>query len=802
MGEIHEKLILEDQFSASFSRFIEMGGDAASNMDSLGTSSQQFADMAAYAGQQLNSMKNALASQQSLYDAQFQRLQAQRNIVEQMAESYVRLAAEKGMDAQATIRAGEALEKAQNAETLLFQQSLQVEQTIARQNEAIMKFAGNINTAQNATWKAADTQQELTKSVEDMAVTIGHAADTQQKLTEAVKDTASASDRAADAQQRNTEKIENTANASFRAANAQRRHNREVASTDMSARQLLSTVSRIAAVLGGIKIGRGILELSDTMAQTQARLDMMINQIDSGAGNVNELQEMIYQSANRARGEYQATADAVSKLGLMAGDAFGSSEEVVVFMEQINKQFKIAGTEASGIQAAMLQLTQAMGSGVLRGEEYNSILEQAPNIIQTIADYMEVPKGQLKDMAAEGKITADIVKAAMFAAADETNAKFESIPMTYSDAWTMIRNAGINALGDVSNKLNSLLNSAAGQKAMNGIISGINILSTVASGAIDMLVSGANWVAENWDYVYPVLIGIGAAFVAAGAAGVISGLSTAAAWSPVTFIVLGIGAAVSFLVFALRQSGVEWQTMGEVAGGVLGTLYSYFYTVVAYWWNLMATFAEFFANVFNDPVAAIANLFAALLDNILSVVQTAASAIDALLGSDISGAVAGFRNDVSDWVTSKYGENQIKIKRMSATDVGTNIDAGRKMGRDFGQKLDDLNFNLGDFTKHFGNGMEVSGLGAGDLDIGKVGSVGNVKNIEGDIRLSDEDVKLYRDLAERRYMNQVELKTLAPNINVTIPAGASGNLSAGDVADHIRKMLIEEMSANTAVSHG
>lgn len=759
MGTIHEKLILEDQFSASFSRFIQMGSAAESNMDSLGASSQQFADMAAYASQQLNSMRNALSSQQALYDAQIQRLQAQRSTVEQMAENYSRLAAEKGKDAQATVRAGEALEKAQNAEMMIFRQALQVEQAITRKNKAILKFTDHMNGAERAVRQAAE------------------------------------------AQQRNTENIEDTAKASSKAANAQRRHNREVASTDMSARQLLSTVSRIAAVLGGIKIGSGILGLSDTMTQTQARLNMMINQIDAGAGNVKELQELIYQSANRARGEYQATADAVSKLGLMAGDAFGSSEEVVAFMEQINKQFKIAGTEASGVQAAMLQLTQAMGSGVLRGEEYNSILEQAPNIIQTIADYMEVPKGQLKDMAAEGKITADVIKAAMFSAADETNAKFESIPMTYSDAWTMIRNAGVNALGDVANKLNSLLNSATGQKAVNGIISGINILSTVASGAIDMLASGADWVAENWDYVYPVLIGIGAAFVAAGVAGVVSGLSTAAAWSPVTFIVLGIGAAVSFLVFTLRQSGVEWQTMGEVAGGVLGAIYSYFYTVVAYWWNLMATFAEFFANVFNDPVAAIANLFASLLDNILSVVQTAASAIDALLGSNISGAVAGFRNDVSDWVTSKYGENQIKIKRMSATDVGENIDIGRQMGRDFGQKLDDLNFNLDGFTKSFGNGIDISGLGAGDLNIGKVGSVGSVKNVEGEIRLSDEDIKLYRDLAERRYMNQVELKTMAPNISVTLQAGASGNLSPDDVADHIKKMLIEQMSANTAISH-
>lgn len=130
------------------------------------------------------------------------------------------------------------------------------------------------------------------------------------------------------------------------------------------------------------------LNLSDQLTSTTARLNLM----NDGLQTTAELQDMIYLSAERSRGAYQTTADAVSKLGLMAGDAFDSSAEIIAFTEQLNKQFTIAGTEAAGIDAAMLQLTQAMGSGVLRGEEYNSILEQAPNIIQSIADYLEIPK--------------------------------------------------------------------------------------------------------------------------------------------------------------------------------------------------------------------------------------------------------------------------------------------------------------------------------------------------------------------------------------------------------------------------
>lgn len=593
-----------------------------------------------------------------------------------------------------------------------------------------------------------------------------------------------------------------------RAKGAQDSLGDSVKRTDDISKRLLSTASRIAATFGGIKLAAGLIGLSDTMAQTQARLGMVINEVDGGLGTTLELQEMIYQSAQRTRGAYQGTADAVSKLGLMAGDAFNSSGEIVAFMEQVNKQFKIAGTEASGVQAAMLQLTQAMGSGVLRGEEYNSILEQAPNIIQSIADYMDVPKGKLKDMAAEGKITADIVKAAMFAAAEETDAKFASMPMTYSDAWTMMKNAWVNALDEVSDKLNSFLNSDTGTTVINSLIGGFEILSGVASGAIDLMTSGAAWVVENWDYVYPILIGIGAAFAAAGVAGMASGLAAAAAWGPVTWTIMAVGAAIGLTVFLLQQAGVSWEQMGIVAGVALGELYTIIYTVIATAWNLFATFAEFFANVFNDPVTAIANLFAGLLDTILSIVQTAASAIDALLGGNISGAVAGFRNTVNDFVASKVGENQVKIKRMDATDIGENMLKGMEMGKDFGKKLDNFGGNMDDFTKNFGGGGAGGFSSMGKIavpdggNIGKVGSVGSVKNVEGDIRLADEDVKLYRDLAERRYMNEIELKTLAPQISVTLPAGASGNLKPQDVADYIKKMLIEQASSQTAIAHG
>lgn len=318
----------------------------------------------------------------------------------------------------------------------------------------------------------------------------------------------------------------------------QGRLNQEIEQGAHEANGLMRMILGVVAAYATVQTLSSALGLSDTLASTTARLDMM----NDGLQTTQELQNLIYLSAERSRGAYQATADAVSRLGLMAGDAFGSSQEIVAFMEQINKQFRIAGTEAAGIDAAMLQLTQAMGSGVLRGEEYNSLLEQAPNIIQTIADYMEVPKGQLKDMAAEGKITADIVKAAVFAAAEETNEKFESMPMTFEQVWTSFENTALTAVQPLLEKLNEIANSDEFKQMVDHAADALSMLAAVAgpmieriansqalwdfaAGAVDslsligvaaleiinLIVMGALLVADNWSWLSPVILGVAGA---------------------------------------------------------------------------------------------------------------------------------------------------------------------------------------------------------------------------------------------------------------------------------------------------
>lgn len=584
----------------------------------------------------------------------------------------------------------------------------------------------------------------------------------------------------------------------------QQRHKEETEKTDNAAKKLLGTIKKIAAASGALALVKSFLGFSDAQAQVNARMNL----INDGQQTTAELNELIYQSALRAKSSYFDTADAVSKMGLNAKNAFSSNQELIAFTEQVNKQFKIGGASAQDQSNAMVQLTQAMAAGVLRGQDLNSILAAAPGIARTIEESMGWASGSIKKYAEDGKVTAQVVKNALLDMADQTNAKFESIPMTLSDAMTMGKNIVLHGVQDMAAQWNDFLNTDRGQEIIG---EGIQLFSMLASAGVDALSAiggGALWVHDNMDFIIPILLAIAegiavmkAASIAEAAATIAGNLDKAASWALANwYIILGVALLASALI-AAQQYGVGMQEVGGVVGGVFGFIYAVGYNVFASLWNIIATFAEFFANVFNDPVAAIAHLFSGLLDTILGMVQTAASAIDALLGSNISGAINGFRNDLSSWVDSTFGENAVQIKRMANLDVGTTMKQWGSYGASLGSKLDNLNLNVSDLAGSFGDldlGDGASGLG----DIGNVGKVGSVGKIDNDVKLSDEDLKLYRNLAERRYMNQIELKTLAPHIEVSIPENEAKNLTAQDIADKLRALLIEQSAAGTAVSHG
>ena len=581
------------------------------------------------------------------------------------------------------------------------------------------------------------------------------------------------------------------------AARSQDKMNRSMRQGVGAAAGLESRLLSLAKAYLGLRTAQKFVELTDTFTQTTARLERM----NDGLQTTAELQNMIYQAAQRSRGSYQEMADMVGKLGTMAGEAFDSNTELVAFAEQINKQFALAGTSGQGMQAAMLQLTQAMSSGTLRGEELNSILEQAPTITKTIADYLGKTTGEMLEMAADGEITAQVVKNAMFAAADETNAAFEKIPLTFGQAWTMAGNAAVKAMQPAMKRLTDLLNRDLGKKAVNGVIAGFELLGRAATGVIDLLAAGAQWVADNWDFVSRVLQFAGGAVLAFAAVSVGAAIIQAGAWALANWPIVLFVALIGSAIMAMYEMGMSSEEVFGHIGSVLGWLYALGHNLVASAWNLIATFAEFFANVFDNPVAAIANLFLGLFNFITDIVTAAAGAIDALLGSNISGVVKGFQADVNNFVHDVFGENQVKVQRMEQISYQDTMAGFAGAGAGIGLALDNFNVNdvLGSFSgssTDFSALLDASGV-PGSLDAIK----GDTAAIKRSVALSEEDMKLLVDMAERRYVNNINLTAQTPVITIN---GQNTGDTAQDLQwleNALQRILAEQAASHTDLSY-
>ncbi len=589
-----------------------------------------------------------------------------------------------------------------------------------------------------------------------------------------------------------TGKIQESNNVLTEMIGNQSRLGQETQKTNDQAGKLLSTFKRIAAAAGVTTLVRNFLDFSDTQTQITARLNLM----NDGLQTTDQLSEMIYQSALRSKSAYSDTADAVGKMGLNAKNAFSSNQELIAFTEQVNKQFKIGGASAQEQANAMVQLTQAMAAGVLRGQDLNSILAAAPGIARTIEESMGWASGSIKQYAEDGKVTAQVVKNALLDMAEQTNQKFESIPMTLSDAMTQGQNIVQHSVKQMAQSWNDFIQTDKGQEILGEVISLFSVLAQVGTDALAAVGARALWVHENMDMIIPILAAVGAGFLLLEAQSVGAALASAAAWAAANWPILLFASLFAVALVAAQQFGFGMQGAGAVAGYVFGMVYATGYNTFATLWNVIAAFAEFFVNVWDDPLGATVHLFSSVLDTILSMDETVAGAIDALTGSHLQGAVSGFRGKISDWVDSTFGENAVQIKRMANLDVSATAKQFGDYGANLGSKIENLDLDISKLAGSFGD-LDLSGNG----DIDKVAKVGKVGKVD-DIKLSDEDLKIYRDLAERRYMNRIELKTMAPEINVTIPPSSGGNLTADDVSEHLRKMLIEEMNSQTPVPHG
>lgn len=538
--------------------------------------------------------------------------------------------------------------------------------------------------------------------------------------------------------------------------------------------------------------------LSDTIATTTARLNMMNDGLQSTA----ELTEMIYDSANRARGAYQGTADMVAKLGTLAGEAFGSSGEIVAFSEQINKLMTLSGASPSGRQAAMLQLTQAMSSGVLRGEELNSILEQTPAIAQTIARHLGVSTGEMRNLASEGLVTAKVVKDAVFSAAEETNAKFAQLPMTFSQAATRVKNAATMEFEPIGQRLSDALNSDTGQAAINGIIQIIGRLGDAAEWTFDRIGDGAAWVKQNWEALIPVAAGLSAAALVAGGSMVAAGAAGAVAWAAANWPLLLVAAGVAGVIALARECGATWEDIGGVIGGVFGGIYAFAMNeVIVPLQNGIANFVNFFGNAFNDPISAIKILFLDLAVSSLTQIQKMAQGLERLINK-IPGVSIDLTNELDEMIDGLSGEsNRLKnvsgwveyMKPWEYKDYDASWNAGAAKGASVGSAIS--NFNLDSLL-----GSLTGGLTGGDYSItvdGLSGIAADVSSINKSVSMSDETLKSLVDMAERQYVNNINLTSQTPVINITSANTGHSEADRRALADALRDVLVEQASAGS-----
>lgn len=593
--------------------------------------------------------------------------------------------------------------------------------------------------------------------------------------------------------------------------NEQEEFNRKAKQGDDIMGGLTNTIMGAVGAYVGMQGLQKLVDLSDTFTQTTARLNM----VNDGAQTTDELFEKITASANRARANVTTTADVVAKLGLRAGDAFSSNDETILFAENLNKLYAIAGTSQAEMASASLQLTQALGSGVLRGEEFNAVFEAAPNVMQLVADYMDVPIGKLREMAANGEITASIVKNALLSATDEINSQFESMPMTWGQVWTVVMNELYYASIPLLEAINWMANNwSILEPIVLGVATALGVYTAAllinnAITAISATIKATHAAAE--------MMAAGATFTATAAQ---HGFNAALLACPLTWILLIIIAVIAAIYAVVAAINKVTGSTISATGVILGTLTAAASVV----WNIFLTllsliiqsvlvpltqswdnFANFFGNIFTDPIATIIRMFEGLANTVLGILQTIANGIDAIFGSNLSGTVQGWMDGISgkaDELVERYGNGtyeeksnltgqlqdmlsdaQTKFSWQTSdaynTGYGWGAEVEDSVGNFFGGGLGDQ-FSMDKLTESIGDVPEINDI------------AGNTGDIKDSLDITSENLKYLRDLAEQETVNRfttAEIRVEMGGVNNTV----NHNTDLDGVVDYMVTGIQEAM---------
>lgn len=577
---------------------------------------------------------------------------------------------------------------------------------------------------------------------------------------------------------------------------------------------LLGKVKGIVATLAAGAGIKALLGLSDKLTSTTARLNFLV---DDG-GSVEALEQKIMASAQRSRSAYLDTASAIASMGSNAGRAFSNNDELIGFMELINKSFVIGGATAEGQAAAMLQLTQAMAAGALRGEELNSILENAPGIARAIESYMGIAEGSIKQYAEQGLITAEVVKNAMFASADEINAKFESMPLTWGQIATKMQNTALAAFDPVLTRLNQVANSAQFNTVINGTINGLAMLATVATGVLDLLINGAAFVVDNWSWISPIVYGLVAAFIAYNAVALITNGINAAMALAITWIVVLVIALVAAIYAACsaiaKFTGIANSGFGVICGGI-NVVVQFFVNlgltianIALGIWNALGACAQNIGIAFSNVISGVQAWFYNLLSTALTVVAGICEALNKLpfvefdysgitnAASDYAAKAAEASGNIQDFVSvgDAFNEGMSTFDTWQDGWVGDAFNAGANWGDGVASGISDavgglFDMDLGAATDYGAGGLGTGGYGDFAMDdlLGNTGQTAANTGAAADaLSTSTEELEYLRDIAERDAINR--FTTAEVRIDMT---GMTNRIEGGADLDGVISTLTD-----------